>query len=134
MKYFNREKVDVRGSLSHGSGCSIDINVIFEGKVLLGDNVTIGSNCIIKDSVIGNNTFIKPFTYIEESLINEQCNIGPYANLRKGSKIGSNTSDIDVTIGKLSDLVDDDEDELPMDTQETATEEEEPQMGLMARR
>ena len=49
-------------------------------------------------------------------------------------KIGSNTSDIDVTIGKLSDLVDDDEDELPMDTQETATEEEEPQMGLMARR
>ena len=92
MKYFNREKVDVRGSLSHGSGCLIDINVIFEGKVLLGDNVTIGSNCIIKDSVIGNNTFIKPFTHIEGSLINEQCNIGPYANLRKGSKIGSNTS------------------------------------------
>lgn len=92
MKYYNKKKVDVRGSLSYGSGCSVDINVIFEGKVLLGDNVTIGSNCIIKDSVIGNNTFIKPFTHIEESLINEQCNIGPYANLRKGSNIGSNTS------------------------------------------
>ncbi len=92
MKYFNIKTVDVRGTLSHGSGCSIDINVIFEGKVLLGDNVTIGSNCIIKDSVIGNNTIIKPFTQIEESLINDYCNIGPYANLRKGSKIDNNTS------------------------------------------
>ena len=92
MKHFNKEKVDVRGSLSHGSGCLIDINVIIEGKVLIGDNVQIGSNCIIKDTVIGNNTIIKPFTYIEESQINEHCNIGPYANLRKGSKIDSGSS------------------------------------------
>lgn len=92
MKYFNKEKVDIRGSLSLGSNCSIDINVIIEGKVLLGDNVKIGSNCIIKDSMIGNNTIIKPFTHIEESRINEQCNIGPYANLRKGSKIDKDTS------------------------------------------
>lgn len=50
-------------------------------------------------------------------------------------KIGSKTSDVDVTIGKLSDLVDEDEavDELPMDAEETVVEEE-PQMGLMARR
>ena len=92
MQYFNREKVDVRGSLSHGYGCSIDINVIIEGKVLLGDNVTIGSNCVIKDSMIGDNSVIKPFTHIEESVINEQCNIGPYANLRKGSKIDNDSS------------------------------------------
>tara|TARA_R100001460_G_scaffold27137_2_gene54791 strand:- start:108 stop:617 length:510 start_codon:yes stop_codon:yes gene_type:complete len=49
-------------------------------------------------------------------------------------KIGSNTRDIDVTIGKLSDLVDDDEEELPMDIEETVIEDEEPTMGLMARR
>jgi len=49
-------------------------------------------------------------------------------------KIGSNIRDIDVTIGKLSDLVDDDEEELPMDIEETVIEDEEPTMGLMARR
>ncbi len=92
MKFINKEKVDVRGSLSYGLGCSIDINVIIEGKVIIGDNVKIGSSCIIKDTVIGNNTIIKPFTHIEESQINEHCNIGPYANLRKGSKIESDTS------------------------------------------
>ncbi len=92
MKYFNKEKVDVRGSFSHGSGCTIDINVIIEGKVLIGNNVKIGSNCIIKDTVIGNNTIIKPFTHIEESQISENCSIGPYANLRRGSKIDSDTS------------------------------------------
>ena len=50
-------------------------------------------------------------------------------------KIGSKTNDVDVTIGKLSDLVDEDEsvDDLPMDAGETVVEEE-PQMGLMARR
>lgn len=92
MKYFNKEKVEVRGSLTHGSDCSIDINVIFEGKVLLGNNVTIESNCIIKDSEIGSNTIIKPFSLIEKSIINESCNVGPYANLRKGSKIDNDTS------------------------------------------
>ncbi len=92
MKYFNKKKVDIRGSLSHGSDCSIDINVIIEGNVVLGDNVLIGSNCIIKDSFIGNNSVIKPFTHIEESIVDEQCNIGPYANLRKGSKIDRDSS------------------------------------------
>jgi len=49
-------------------------------------------------------------------------------------KIGSKTSDIDATIGKLSNLFDGDEDEMSMDIEEPVVEDEEPQMGLMARR
>ena len=49
-------------------------------------------------------------------------------------KIGSKTSDIDATIGKLSNLFDGDEDEMAMDIEEPVVEDEEPQMGLMARR
>ena len=36
-------RIDVRGSLRIGVGVSIDIDYLFEGKAVLGDNVKIES-------------------------------------------------------------------------------------------
>ena len=44
-------RLDVRGEITAGKDCSIDVNVILEGSITLGDNVSIGPNTIIKDSV-----------------------------------------------------------------------------------
>ncbi len=49
-------RIDVRGAVSVGSDVMIDVNVIFEGKVMLGNGVSIGANCILKDVTIGDNT------------------------------------------------------------------------------
>ena len=45
-------RLDVRGEVASGQDCSIDINVILEGDVELGDNVSIGPNCVIKNTKI----------------------------------------------------------------------------------
>ena len=83
----DKSRVDVRGEVKTGSDCVIDVNVIFEGHVELGNNVEIGANTIICDTKIGDNTKILPFSHIDTSEIGAKCSIGPYARLREGSAI-----------------------------------------------
>ena len=83
------DRLDIRGQVEAGKDCSIDVNVIIYGDVKLGDNVSIGPNCIIKDAFIESNTKIEAFSHIDKAHIGENCVIGPYARLREGSKIES---------------------------------------------
>ena len=84
----DKSRVDVRGNLEAGADCTIDVNVIFEGKVELGNNVKIGANSIICNSKIDDDSQILPFSHIDSSQIGKNCCIGPYARLREGSQIG----------------------------------------------
>jgi bifunctional UDP-N-acetylglucosamine pyrophosphorylase/glucosamine-1-phosphate N-acetyltransferase len=83
----DKNRVDVRGDLLAGTDCTIDINVIFEGKVELGNNVKIGANSIISNTKIDDNSEILPFSHVDASQIGKDCSIGPYARLREGSVI-----------------------------------------------
>ncbi len=83
-------RIDVRGEVSVGHDVAIDINVILEGKVEIGDNVTIEANCIIKDSVIGCGTHIKANSLLDEAVVADNCDIGPFARLRPGSHLANN--------------------------------------------
>ena len=83
----DKSRVDVRGDVKTGADCVIDINVIFEGSVELGNNVEIGANTILCDTKIGDDTKILPFSHIVSSEIGAKCSIGPYARLREGSVI-----------------------------------------------
>jgi len=83
-------RVDVRGEVEAGKDCSIDVNVIFEGKVILGENVTIKSNVVLQNVSIGDNSIIDSFSHLSSATVGSNCNIGPYARLREGSEIGNN--------------------------------------------
>ena len=83
-------RVDVRGEVKAGKDCSVDVNVIFEGKVALGENVTIKSNVVLQDVSIGDNSIIESFSHLSSATVGANCNIGPYARLREGSQIGNN--------------------------------------------
>lgn len=84
-------RLDVRGDLSCGRDCEIDVNCVFEGQVNLGDNVKIGANCVIKNANIQSGVQILPFTHIEDAQIGENSRIGPYARLRPGTILASET-------------------------------------------
>ena len=83
-------RVDLRGEVSAGKDCSIDVNVILEGKITLGENVTIKSNVILCDVTIGDNSVIEAFSHLSSAVVGSNCSIGPYARLREGSEIGNN--------------------------------------------
>src|SRR6516162_2326974 len=75
-------RIEVRGTLSHGSDVFIDINVVFEGRVALGDRVHIGAGCVVRDSEIGADTQVHPHCVIDGAVIGPSCSIGPFARLR----------------------------------------------------
>ena len=80
-------RIDVRGSLQTGQDCIIDVNCVFEGEVSLGDNVTIGPNCLLRNASIASGTEIKANCVIEDSAVGENCAIGPFARLRPGTEL-----------------------------------------------
>jgi len=80
-------RLDIRGHLSAGRDVEIDINVIIEGKVTLGDRVQIGANVILRDVSIGNDVKILPNCIIESSRIGNAAHIGPFARVRPESVI-----------------------------------------------
>ncbi|WP_250514190.1 bifunctional UDP-N-acetylglucosamine diphosphorylase/glucosamine-1-phosphate N-acetyltransferase GlmU [Caballeronia sp. INDeC2] len=81
-------RIDVRGTLECGADVSIDVNCVFEGRVTLADNVTIGPNCVIRDAVIGTGTRVDAYTHIEGGTTGANVVLGPYARLRPGAKLG----------------------------------------------
>ena len=84
----DRSRLDVRGRLQCGCDVSIDVNVIFEGDVALGDGVSIGANCMVRDAAIGAGAQILPFSHVEGAEVQAGAVIGPYARLRPGAVIG----------------------------------------------
>ena len=83
-------RFDCRGSLSFGQDCEIDVNVVVEGEVTLGDNTTIAPNCVIKNTTIGSNVSILPNSVIEDAVIGDGASIGPFARIRPEANIGEN--------------------------------------------
>ena len=81
-------RIDVRGELRCGRDVAIDVNCIFEGRVELGDGVSIGPNCVLREVTIGAGTEIKPFTLVENATIGRQARIGPYARIRPETTLG----------------------------------------------
>ena len=81
----DQKRVDVRVDVTAGKDCLIDVNAILVGKVELGNNVMIGPNTYIEDTVIGDNTSIQPFSHICNANIGANCSVGPYARLREGT-------------------------------------------------
>jgi len=79
--------LDIRGNLQVGRDVVIDVNCVFEGDVTLADGVVIEPNCIIINSTIGKGSHIKAFSHIEDSVLADDCDIGPYARLRPGTDL-----------------------------------------------
>lgn len=89
-------RLDIRGNLSTGRDCFIDVNCVFEGQVTLGDRVSIGPNCVIRNVSVADDTRIEAYSHLDSAEIGSNCRIGPYARLRPGTVLAE-----DVHIGNF---------------------------------
>lgn len=87
---YDPNRIDIRGTLTVGQDVTIDLNCIFIGNVSIGDNVYIGPNSVITNSVIGQDVQVQANSIIEEATVGAGSNIGPFARLRPGTKLGTN--------------------------------------------
>lgn len=80
-------RIDIRGNVTVGMDVMIDVNVIFQGQVTLGNNVTIGAGAILIDCDIADNAEIKPYTIVEGAKLGQAASAGPFARLRPGAEL-----------------------------------------------
>ena len=80
-------RLDVRGTLSCGQDVSIDVNVVFEGQVNLGEGVTIGPNCTLRDVTVEAGATIHAMSHLQDAYVGPGCNVGPFARLRPGTRL-----------------------------------------------
>ncbi len=84
-------RFDLRGTIVKlGIDMVCDVNVIIEGENSIGNNVIIGANTHIKNSIIGDNVEILPNCIIENSVVGQGSKIGPYARLRPETVLAEN--------------------------------------------
>lgn len=81
-------RIDVRGDVTIGEDCEIDVDVVLEGEVRIGRGCRIGPFCHIKNAVIEDDVVIRSHTVIEDAeAIGRGSIIGPYARIRPGTRL-----------------------------------------------
>lgn len=81
-------RFDLRGTLEVGRDVEVDIDVIFEGRVCLGNRVRIGPYCHIKNTTISDDTEVLAHSVLDGVTVGAGCRIGPFSRLRPGSELG----------------------------------------------
>jgi len=83
-------RFDLRGRLRAGQDDIIDVNVVLEGDITLGNRVHIGPNVVIRNARIADDVTILANCVIEEADIGAGCRIGPFARIRPETRLAAN--------------------------------------------
>lgn len=101
-------RFDQRGTVKVGRDVEIDVDVILEGEVELGDGVRIGAFTRLKDVKLGAGTVVRAHCDLEGVIGGDAAQIGPYARLRPGTvladgvHVGNFVETKKITLGKGS--------------------------------
>lgn len=82
-------RLDIRGNLRCGQDVTLDINTVLVGDVEIGDRVTVGPNCLIRNARIGSRTHIEANSVVDGAVVGEDCQVGPFARLRPGTELAA---------------------------------------------
>ncbi len=82
-------RIDIRGTVTVGRDVEIDVDVIFEGEVVLGDDVRVGPFTRLRDVRLGAGTNVHAHCDLDGAVVGEGCLIGPYARLRPGTELAA---------------------------------------------
>lgn len=78
-------RIDVRGSVDCGTDVEIDIDVILEGRVVLGDGVRIGPFCRLRNVELAAGSEVLAHCDLEGMVSTGACRVGPFARMRPGT-------------------------------------------------
>lgn len=94
----------IEGPVYIGKGCVVGPNCYIRSNTSLENGVRIGQAVEVKSSIIGENTKIQHLSYVGDSIIGENCNVGAgtiFSNLRHDeSNIKMTVSDKVVDTGR----------------------------------
>jgi len=89
VRFADPARFDLRGEMQCGSDVEIDVDVICEGDVNLGDAVRVGPFCRIRDSQLAAGTEVRAHCDLDGVRTHGACVIGPFARLRPGTVLAA---------------------------------------------
>ena len=90
VRFADPARVDQRGMVKVGRDVSIDVNVVFEGQVVLEEGVAIGPFVRLKNVHLGPNTCVFGHCDLDGVITKAGVQIGPFARLRPGTDLDEN--------------------------------------------
>ena len=84
-RFADPARIDIRGDVAVGSDVEIDVDVVFEGRVALGDGVRVGPFCRLKDVELAAGTEVRAHCDLDGARTEGAVLVGPYARLRPGT-------------------------------------------------
>jgi bifunctional UDP-N-acetylglucosamine pyrophosphorylase/glucosamine-1-phosphate N-acetyltransferase len=66
---------------------TVDVNVVFEGAVRLGDDVVVGANTVLRNCEVGDGVRILENCVIEDAYLGPGSRIGPFSRIRPGTRL-----------------------------------------------
>jgi len=89
VRFADPARFDLRGSVNAGRDVEIDVDVVLEGAVTLGDEVRVGAFCRIRNSTLAAGSVVHAHSDLDGVVTHGACVIGPYARLRPGTEIAA---------------------------------------------
>jgi bifunctional UDP-N-acetylglucosamine pyrophosphorylase/glucosamine-1-phosphate N-acetyltransferase len=85
VQFADPTRFDLRGTLNAGRDVFIDVGVVMEGEVTLGDGVSVGPYSVLKNVTLGAGTQVLSHSVLEGLHAGAQCRIGPFSRVRPDS-------------------------------------------------
>ena len=89
VRVIDPRRIDVRGTVKAARDVEIDIDVILEGDVQLGEGVRIGPFSRLKDVHLATGTVVHAHCDLEGVITHGPCLVGPFARLRPGTELAA---------------------------------------------
>ena len=106
VTFHNPDSIWIEFDVDLSPDVEIFQNTMLQGKTEIGEGTVIGANCIIRNSKIGKNVTILPNSIVEDSVIEDNTVVGPFARLRnntvikEGANIGNFVEVKNSTVGE----------------------------------
>ena len=83
------KRIDIRGTVCIGQDTTLDVSIVFEGTVVIGEDCYIGPYAHLKDVTLGDGVIISSHCVIEGATIQANAKIGPFARIRPGTQVAA---------------------------------------------
>ena len=88
VRFTDPGSVAVEAGVRIGEGVKIHRGVVLRGATEIGDGADIGSNTVLRSCRVGSGVIFKAGCYAENSVVESEATVGPYAHLRPESRVG----------------------------------------------
>ncbi|WP_426687364.1 bifunctional UDP-N-acetylglucosamine diphosphorylase/glucosamine-1-phosphate N-acetyltransferase GlmU [Rhodanobacter ginsengiterrae] len=87
VRLVDPQRIEVRGAVTAGRDVELDIDVILEGEVVLGDDIRIGPFTRLRNVRLATGTVVQSHCDLDGVITHGPCTIGPFARLRPGTEL-----------------------------------------------